>query len=112
MRLAACENESLPGRKETDMTDKAVPTVQIDNERLRVTEWRFAKGAATGFHRHEFDYVVVPGTTGKLKIVDADDQETIADLVAGQSYFRNAGVEHDVINAHDGEFVFVEIELK
>lgn len=94
------------------MTDKAVPTVQIDNDQLRVTEWRFAKGTATGFHRHEFDYVVVPGTTGKLKIVDAEGAETFADLTAGQSYFRKSGVEHDVINAHDGEFVFVEIELK
>ncbi|MGI9492801.1 MAG: cupin domain-containing protein [Geminicoccaceae bacterium] len=94
------------------MSDKAVPTVQTDNDRVRVTEWRFAKGAATGFHRHEYDYVVVPGTTGKLKIVDAEGNETFADLTAGQSYFRNAGVEHDVINAHDGDFVFVEIEIK
>lgn len=94
------------------MQTKAVPTVQIDNEQIRVTEWRFAEGAATGFHRHEFDYVVVPGTTGKLKIVDAEGKESFADLTAGQSYFRKAGVEHDVVNAHDDAFVFVEIELK
>ena len=42
----------------------AVATVQLDNERVRVTEWRFAPGAATGWHRHEHDYVVVPMTTG------------------------------------------------
>lgn len=94
------------------MTENATPTVQIDNDRVRVTEWRFAKGAATGFHRHELDYVIVPGTTGKLKIVDAQGNETFADLTAGQSYFRQAGVEHDVINAHDDVFVFVEIEIK
>ena len=92
------------------MTIKAVPTVQIETDRVRVTEWRFAKGAATGFHRH--DYVVVPGTTGRLKIVDAQGNESFAELTAGQSYAREAGVEHDVINAHDGEFVFVEVELK
>ncbi len=94
------------------MDKNAVPTVQTDNDRVRVTEWHFAKGAATGFHRHEFDYVVVPGTTGRLKIVDGKGNETFSDLTAGQSYFRKAGVEHDVINDHDGEFVFVEIELK
>ena len=94
------------------MTTKAVPTVQIENDRMRVTEWRFAKGAATGFHRHDYDYVVVPGTTGRLKIVDAQGNESFAELTAGQSYAREAGVEHDVINAHDGEFVFVEVELK
>lgn len=94
------------------MTGKAVPTVQIENERVRVTEWRFAKGAATGFHRHDYDYVVVPGTTGTLKIVGPDGSESFAELTAGQSYAREAGIEHDVINASEGEFVFVEIELK
>ena len=43
------------------MSSQAVGTTQIDNERSRVTEWRFAPGAATGFHRHEYDYVIVPG---------------------------------------------------
>ena len=27
---------------------------------VMVTEWRFAPGAATGWHRHEFDYVITP----------------------------------------------------
>ena len=89
----------------------AVPTVQIDNERLRVTEWRFAPGAATGWHRHEHDYTVVPLTTGSLTIESAAGT-TEAALVAGQSYFRKVGVEHDVINANSFEFAFVEIELK
>src|SRR5437867_2074847 len=46
----------------------AVATVQIDNGTVRVTEWRFAPGATTGFHRHDYPYVVVPMTTGKLAI--------------------------------------------
>ena len=33
-------------------------------------------------------------------------------LAAGASYFRPAGVEHDVINDNDFDFVFVEIEMK
>ena len=48
---------------------------------------------------------------GKLKIVAAGG-ETIAEMKAGAPYFRNAGVEHDVINANDGEYAFIEIELK
>ena len=43
---------------------QAVPTVQIDNARVIVTEWRFAPGAETGWHRHAHDYVVVPTTGG------------------------------------------------
>jgi quercetin dioxygenase-like cupin family protein len=92
-------------------TQPAVPTVTIDNDRVRVTEWRFAPGAATGFHRHEYAYVVVPMTTGSLTITGPTGTTTAA-LVTGEPYFRQSGAEHDVINANAYEFVFVEVELK
>ncbi len=94
------------------MTINAIPTVQIDNAKTRVTEWRFPQGAATGWHRHAMDYVVTPMTSGQLKLVDGERNETVADLIEGQSYFRAAGVEHDVININDFEFVFIEVEFK
>ncbi len=90
---------------------RAVPTVQIDDATVRVTEWRFAPGAATGWHRHEHPYVVVPMTTGRLVLTGPDGQAT-AELVAGRAYARPEGVEHDVRNANAFEFVFVEIEVK
>jgi quercetin dioxygenase-like cupin family protein len=90
---------------------QAVATIQVDNPRVRVTEWRFAPGAETGWHRHAFDYVVVPQTTGKLRL-ESKEGVSLADLHAGQSYFRTVGVEHNVINANDYEFIFVEVELK
>jgi quercetin dioxygenase-like cupin family protein len=90
----------------------AIPTVQIDTARLRVTEWRFPPGAATGWHRHDHDYVVVPMTTGRLLLEEPGGGFRHAALTAGISYSRETGVEHDVINDNDTEFVFVEIELK
>jgi quercetin dioxygenase-like cupin family protein len=90
---------------------RAVATARIDNERVRVTEWRFAPGATTGFHRHEYDYVVVPMTTGRLASTGPTG-DSVAELVIGLPYFRPAGVEHDVRNVNAFEFVFVEIELK
>ena len=89
----------------------AVPTVQIDNDRVRVTEWRFAPGAETGYHRHGMDYVVVPMTTGTL-LLETPQGDIRAPLTAGASYTRLAGVEHNGVNASEHEFVFVEIELK
>ncbi|MDH3689399.1 MAG: cupin domain-containing protein [Gammaproteobacteria bacterium] len=94
------------------MTIAATPTLQVDNNRTRVTEWRFAPGAATGYHRHEFDYVVVPLVTGRLQLIGPDGAESLAELKQGVSYFRNAGVEHNVVNANEYEFAFVEIEFK
>ena len=90
---------------------RAVPTVQVDNEMVRITEWRFAPGASTGHHRHEYPYVVVPMTTGRLALISAAGPAT-GDLVTGQAYYRPAGAEHDVRNANAFEFVFVEIEFK
>ena len=94
------------------MEKRAQPTVLIDNERTRVTEWRFAPGAATGWHRHEYDYVVIPLINGRLKLITEGGVESFADLKAGQPYFRNVGVEHDVINDGDGEYAFIEVEIK
>jgi quercetin dioxygenase-like cupin family protein len=93
------------------MAALARSTVHIDNATVRVTEWRFAPGEATGHHRHEFPYVVVPLTTGRLAIASSAG-EVGADLVAGQPYFRGPGVEHDVRNANAFDFVFIEIEVK
>jgi beta-alanine degradation protein BauB len=91
---------------------RAVPTIQLENDHLRVTEWRFAPGAATGWHRHAHDYVVVPVVDSELELVGPDGSRSRARLEQGKSYFRNAGVEHDVINAGGGVMSFVEIELK
>jgi quercetin dioxygenase-like cupin family protein len=88
----------------------AVPTVQLDNGAVRVTEWRFAPGAATGHHRHEYPYVVVPMTSGRLTSTSADGVST-SELRTGQAYARPAGVEHDVRNVNSFEFIFVEIEI-
>jgi quercetin dioxygenase-like cupin family protein len=89
---------------------KAVPTEMISNQRALVTEWRFAPGAETGWHRHAHDYIVVPMTTGKL-LLEEKTGNRLAELHLGQPYAREVGVEHNVVNANDTEFVFIEIEL-
>jgi len=90
---------------------KARASVQIENDRVIVTEWRFAPGAETGWHRHAYDYVVLPGLDGKL-LIESADGDKLAELSAGISYYRPLGVEHNVVNANDYEFYFVEIELR
>jgi len=89
---------------------KATPHVQVDNEWVKVTEWRFAPGADTGYHVHEHDYVVVPLTTGILRLEEPTGIRQVT-LEMGVSYARTRGVAHNVINANDHEFRFIEIEL-
>jgi beta-alanine degradation protein BauB len=94
------------------MTESARPTVHIDNDRVIVTEWRFAPGAATGWHRHAHDYVVVPLADGTLRLREPGGGTREVTLKHGVPYFRETGVEHDVINANDFAYAFIEIEIK
>ena len=94
-----------------DKRPSATPTVQIDNDNTIVTEWRFPPHGETGWHIHQYDYVVVPLVTGELRL-ETPDGERPAALVTGQAYARKVGVEHNVINNNDFEFVFIEIERK
>jgi beta-alanine degradation protein BauB len=93
------------------MDGNARSTVLIDNHRVTVTEWRFEPDANTGWHRHAHDYVIVPLMDGRLKLVTRDG-ESVAEMKKGAPYFREEGVEHDVVNATDDEYAFIEIELK
>ncbi len=93
------------------VAESATATVLIENAGVRVTRWDFAPGAATGWHRHEYDYVVVPMVVGTLTLVEPDGDRD-SKLETGAPYFREAGVEHNVVNANDYEFSFIEIELK
>ena len=85
--------------------------VQIDNEKALVVMWRFPPGACVEWHRHEYDSVVVPLTSGSLTVSNSAGSAE-AKLVAGQPYARYAGVEHRVENRGEHEIVWVEIDLK
>jgi quercetin dioxygenase-like cupin family protein len=93
-------------------TGTATPTLLIENDRVRVTEWRFAaRGDNTGWHRHAYDYVVIPQFDGVLEIDLGQGNRVRAEMQSGVPYYREIGVEHDVINANDFECAFVEVEL-
>ena len=54
---------------------------------------------------------IVPLTDGSLTLVEPDGERQ-SDLTTGVPYFREAGVKHDVVNADEHEFEFIEIEVK
>ena len=93
------------------MRAHAQSTKLEENERVIVTEWRLAPGAETGWHRHQYDYVVVCLTAGKL-LAETASGNVETELRFGQAYARPVGVEHNIVNSGAGEFVFIEIEVK
>ena len=87
------------------------PLIHEENEDVRITEWRLEPGDATGYHRHNYDYAVVPLTAGTIKTTGPAG-EIVMQLQTGKAYFRKAGVEHDVFNVGNALYTFVEVELK
>ncbi len=91
----------------------AQSNITADNGQVRVTTWTFgSQGSATGHHRHEFDYVVVPVTGGTFEVSSPDGSRRELTQAAGSPYLGTAGTAHDVANIGRTEAVFVEVEFK
>ncbi len=89
----------------------ALATVLLDDAVVRITRWDFEPGADTGVHTHGLGYVVVPMTDCAFLIEEAGESRR-ADIARGAAYRREAGVEHNVVNAGDAPLSFIEIEYK
>lgn len=92
--------------------DTAVATQIIDDAQTRVTRYDFTIGAQTGWHEHEFDYVITAITDCQMEIETPDGKTNNAKVNAGHAYKRSAGVKHNVINAGKIAMSFVEVEIK
>ena len=92
--------------------NKAESSIQVDNTSVRITKFSFQPGEETRMHKHQFDYIVTPITDGELLLVDGKGNSSNYTLIAAESYYRKAGVEHNVINNGNEKLIFVEIELK
>ncbi|WP_210424370.1 GNAT family N-acetyltransferase [Gephyromycinifex aptenodytis] len=92
--------------------DTAVANVQIDSPRTRVTRWDLAQGTSTGPHVHPFDYIVVPLSSGLMRVTMPDGTQVQNQLVPGRCYARPAGTEHNVRNDDPEPVSFIEVELR
>jgi beta-alanine degradation protein BauB len=86
-------------------------TVQLDDDRVRVSEWRFAPDAATGATRTSSTPSPSACSRASWTSTTASGR-TMTEPKATGSDVRPAGVEHDVVDQNGHELAFVEIELK
>ncbi len=94
------------------MCDKCSSTLLVENERVRVTRFDFGPNQETGWHIHEYDYVITAITDCFMMLQNPDGTEAESEVTAGNAYMRDAGVHHNVINTSDKKMSFIEIELK
>ncbi|MRX50829.1 cupin domain-containing protein [Paracoccus sp. S-4012] len=87
-------------------------TLQMEDERVRVTRYDFEPGGETGWHVHEMEYVIVTLTDCPLRLELPGGETRDSTIPAGASYTRPKGTEHNVINAGAAPMSFVEVELK
>lgn len=91
---------------------QATAETLVDNDRVRVTRFTFAPGAETGWHRHEYDYVITAVTDCMMQLEQPDGGVRETDVAAGQCYYRDRGVEHNVVNRGDAAMSFIETEIR
>lgn len=84
----------------------------FEDGRTRITQWTFAPGDRTGWHRHEWDYVTVQQSAGALLLEGADGSAKRVDYVPGRTLAWTAPIEHNATNVSDVEVRVLEIEYK
>ena len=104
------EDTSMVESKGFQCALMAIPTTQADDDNVRITRWDFKRGAATGWHKHEWPYFVVMLTDGVMRVYDGTHVTQYA-RTAGECYARPAGVIHDVMNG-ETFMAFIQIEIK
>ena len=87
-------------------------TLLLEDEKVRVTLFDFDPGQETGWHVHEYDYVITAVTDCLMMLQHPDGSQTISEVSAGNAYSKDAGVSHNVINTSGQQMSFIEIELK
>lgn len=86
--------------------------VVIENEKTRITRWLIRPGEQTGWHRHEYDYVTIQQSEGRLHLDYADGSTRDVDYVPGTASSIEAPVEHNATNVGDVDIRVLEIEYK
>ena len=94
------------------MRNKCSSTLLVEDKKVRVTRFDFEPDQETGWHIHEYDYVITAITDCFMMLQHPDGTETHSEVVAGNAYIRDAGIHHNVINKSDQKMSFIEIEFK
>lgn len=83
-----------------------------DTPTVRISQHEITPGGETGWHRHEFPYTVTPIRTAVVNITNPDGETSTFEMVAGESYDRPAGIEHNLANSGTCLVSFIEVERR
>ena len=104
----------LKEKTAAEAADRPVGAFEIlhEDEKTRITHWVIKPGEQTGWHRHEYDYVAVQQSGGRLHFDNPDGSTREVDYTPGVARAVTAPVEHNATNVGDVDIVVLEIEYK
>ena len=101
--------EDREARKETAEAERIV---MLEDEKTRITSWRFPPGTETGWHRHTHNYVTIQQSGGQLHLENRDGTVKVIEYEDGRTAGYSAPIEHNATNISDEEVRVTEIEYK
>lgn len=104
----------LLNKTESEAAERQIGKFELlhEDEKTRITHWVIKPGEQTGWHLHDYDYVTVQQSTGRLFLEHADGSTREVDYTPGVARAVSAPVEHNAINVGDVDIVVLEIEYK
>ena len=97
-----------------EAADRPVANFDIlhEDDKTCITLFTIKPGEQTGWHRHEFDYVAVQQSTGRLHFDYPDGSTREIDYTPGVAVAVSAPMEHNATNVGDVDIIALEIEYK
>jgi len=83
-----------------------------EDDKTKITSWRFDPGTETGWHHHTFDYVTIQKSGGCLRLESDDGEVRMVDYVMDRAAVYAAPIRRNATNVSDEDVRVIEIECK
>ncbi len=99
-------------RQEKHVYAAAESTLLFEDDKTKITSWRFDPGTETGWHHHNYDYVTIQKSAGRLKLESDNGEIKYIDYENDHAAAYAAPITHNATNVSDDEVRVIEIEYK
>lgn len=87
-------------------------TILFEDDKTKITSWRFEPGTETGWHHHNYDYVTIQKSGGCLRLENDAGDIKLIDYEMDRTAAYSAPIKHNATNVSDEEVRVIEIEYK
>ena len=104
IRIESTKDQLISGRADFNLL--------FEDDKTKITLWTFAPGEQTGWHHHNFDYITIQKSGGRLKLESQDGEIKYVDYENNRTAGYSAPIKHNATNVSDQEVRVIEIEYK